>query len=308
MPEEGSVRFGFQWNWTADQHGHLSLRLFASPAAGRGRPALAPGPCPTLVLRRAAPASATPSLLTAEECSVARTGRALVRLPPVGVSTLGVTGAAGSTGVQACGLGPALCVTCGGTRGPVAPRWRWALGAEHGGPLSCAALLRIPPAASGRQVIAGPRQEEGHPVTVASSLVSRKPVLGAVANPWSESWSQPGNVSAVHFSETLVCVEQTGRVFNAHRETRPAHQPVGTPYLGMCPHAVSCQVLTTQVAAFMWATCALKRGAGYSSLGTGLVSAGRIHASFPALGCHVRRGRVTAASRPSGERRSVSSA
>lgn len=114
--------------------------------------------------------------------------------------TLWVTGAAGSPGAPACGLGPAPCVTCGGTRGPAFPRG------------SAAKASR---AASGGQGVAGPTQEEGHPVAVASSLVSRKAVLGAVASPWPESWSRPGRVSTVHVSETLVCVEQAGRVLNA---------------------------------------------------------------------------------------------
>lgn len=118
VPGKGSVWFGSRWNWTAEQPGRWSSRLFGSPAAPRGPAALAPGPCAALVLRRAVPVPAPPSLLTAEQCSVACTGRALVLLPPVGVSTLGVTGAAGNTGVQVCGLGPALCVTCGGARRP----------------------------------------------------------------------------------------------------------------------------------------------------------------------------------------------
>lgn len=116
VPGKGSVWFGSRWNWTAEQPGRWSLRLFGSPTALRGPAALAPGPCAALVLRRAVPVPASASLLTAEQCSVACSGRALVPLPPVGVSTLEVTGAAGNTGVQACGLGPALCVTSGGAR------------------------------------------------------------------------------------------------------------------------------------------------------------------------------------------------
>lgn len=173
------MRFGFQWNWTADQHGHLSLRLFASPAAGRGRPALAPGPCPTLVLRRAVPASATPSLLTAEECSVARTGRTLVRLPPVGVSTLGVTGCWEHRGASlwaraspVCDLrrntgscGSALALGLGSrARGPAFLRGsaansasgKWEAGCRRaqaggGAPRHCGQQPRVPETSAGRR-------------------------------------------------------------------------------------------------------------------------------------------------------------
>lgn len=107
-----------------------------------------------------------------------------------------------------------------------------ARGATREPPVLCGSWRKPAREAGGRRVRGG---RAGRPATVGSSLVSGKPALVAMANPWFESWSPPEYVTGTYnVSQTLVrgTARESPSCTRWNRLSSPAR---GHTCLGMCP-------------------------------------------------------------------------